>query len=300
MNNKFISALVVIMMVATVVPLMAPSEDSDAVPAQGVNMSLNTDRAIVYIASGTSHSHTFTASFTDSYTGEISWEVVSLGMGNLVSFDDNTNVYDTTGNSATIYGKIKGYVQIDAYATDDPDNHYVSVTVRVLDAPNAAATEFYFWFQVNGSDGSNSYVNTYGTSTINSNIATWNNGFWIKVTASQVHTYYDTTDFNARLALQYIVDTNTGWTVTFSTGGWITNFMGLGTYSIIPDPAHPEIKHYYYWAQYHSTATDGSWGFNDYTLESLTTQEYEFIGMVFWKSVSATSTPALPPSLPAF
>jgi hypothetical protein len=75
--------------------------------------------------------------------------------------------------------------------------------------------------------------------------------------------------------------------------------MDLGTYSIIPDPSEPDVKTYYYWAQYHCTATNGSWGFNNYTLESLTTQEYEFIGMVFWGSPNATTMPALPPSLPA-
>ena len=300
MNNKFISALVVIMMVATVVPLMAPSEESDAVPAQGVNMSLNTDRAIVYIASGTGHSHTFTASFTDSYTGEITWEVHPLGMGYLVSFDDTNNVYTTTGNSATIYGKIKGYVQIDAYATNDQSNHNVSVIVRVLDAPNAAATEFYFWFQVDGTDSNiDDYIDDYGNSCIQSNRSVWKAGFWLKVTAAEVQSYFHTSDFNAKLALQYLVSTNTNWDITFSTGGWITNFMGLGTYSI-PNPDVPGAKYYYYWAQYHCQSADGSWGFNNYTLESLTTQEYEFIGMVFWCSPSSSDTPALPPSLPAF
>lgn len=290
MNNKFISALVVIMMVATVVPLMAPSEDSDAVPAQGVNMSLDSDRAIVYIASGTGHSHTFTASFTDNYTGGITWVVTNLGMGNLVSFDDTNNVYTTTGDSATIYGKIKGYVQIDAYATNDQANHNVSVIVRVLDAPNATATEFYFWFQADNNQTVNNYIDTYGTGDIKSNITTWHNGFWYKVTDAQVHAFYGTTDFNAKLALQYLVDVNSTWNITFSTGGWITSFMGLGTYQ--------SGTTYFYWAQYHCNATDGSWGFNNYTLESITTQEYEFIGMVFWGSPSADDTPALPPSLP--
>ncbi len=285
-----LACMVAVMMVAVGVPFMAPSEESDAL-THDVNMSLDSDRAIIYISAGTNHSFTFTASYTDSCTDTISWKLNNIGDGaDRVSFSDSTNTYTATGTSATVYGKPKGSIEIEAYATNDESGHHAAAVIVVLDSPTATATEFYFWFKTYSDPVTASYVWAHGNAAIKQNINTWNGGFWVKVTDSQVHSYFNTTDFNAKLALDYIVATNNGWAISYSSYGWINTFMGLGTYS--------SGTTYYYWAQYHCAAGGGSWAFNNTTLEFITTQDHSYIGMVFWGSPNATTMPSLPTTLP--
>lgn len=294
MNGKLtilLSGLVAILMVTCAVPFMA-SEDSDAL-TQDSNMALNSDRAIIYIAAGSDHSFTFTAETTDGNTGSIAWKLNAIGDGsNNVSFSDTVNTYTASGSSATVYGKVKGSIEVEAYVVGDEANHCASAVVVVLDSASATTDVFYFYFKVQDDDNhvTNGYVNQYGNTTIKGALSTWNGGFWVKVTQTEVQNYFETDDFNAKLALDYIVANNSGWAINYSTYGWINTFMGLGTYA--------SGTTYYYWAQYHCAAGDGSWAFNNTTLEFITTQDHAYIGMVFWGSPSASQMPTLPTTLP--
>jgi len=294
MNGKItilLSGLVAILMVTCAVPFMA-SEDSDAL-TQDSNMALNSDRAIIYIAAGSDHSFTFTAETTDGNTGSIAWKLNAIGDGsNNVSFSDTENTYTASGSSATVYGKVKGSIEVEAYVVGDEANHRASAVVVVLDSASATTDVFYFYFKVQDDNNhvTNGYVNQYGNTTIKGALSTWNGGFWVKVTAAEVAEDHPSWSFNAKTALDYIIENNSGWAISYSNYGWINTFMGLGTYSAGTT--------YYYWAQYHCAAGDGSWAFNNTTLEFITTQDHAYIGMVFWGSPNASTMPTLPSTLP--
>jgi len=297
MNGKMIFAgLVAIIMVACTVPFMA-SEDTDALVGN-VNMAMNTDHATVYVNSTTDHSATFTASVTDNSLvsqSDFRWKLNPIGDGSQnVSFsdDDNNLTYTASGTtSVTIYGKIPGSIELEVYIQGDEINHRASAVIVVYNSPGTPATEFHFWFQVYNSPNNktpvaNTLVEQYGNDAIYNNLSSWNTGFWVTVTNTQVATQFNTTDFNAKLALDYIVATHSGWNVTYSSYGWIDTFMGLGTYQ--------SGTTYYYWAQYHNPTCSGSWDFNNQTLEFITTQDHAYIGMVFWGSPNATQVPPFP------
>lgn len=303
MNGKttiLLSGLVAILMVTCAVPFMA-SEDSDAL-TQDSNMALNSDRAIIYIAAGSDHSFTFTAETTDGNTGSIAWKLNAIGDGsNNVSFSDTENTYTASGSSATVYGKVKGSIEVEAYVVGDEANHRASAVVVVLDSASATTDVFYFYFKVQDDENqvTNGYVNQYGNPTINGALSTWNGGFWVTVTQAQVVAAHPSWSFNAKTALDYIVENTTGWAINYSNYGWINTFMGLGTYGhdIYDEDEQYVSTTYYYWAQYHCAAGDGSWAFNNTTLEFITTQDHAYIGMVFWGSPSANDMPELPSTM---
>lgn len=286
MKSKIIfSVFVAILMVTTVASVFAP-DDSDALTGNS-NMSLNSDRAIIYVASGDNHSFEFTASFTDMTAGTISWKLNDLDDGTtLVSFSDTASTYTATGTSVTVYGKAVGSIEIEAYLASDEVNYHASAVIVVLQSATTSTEVFHFWFQVDAD--AEEYVPLRGT--INNSLSAWETGFWKTVTVTDVQNEFGSdTEFNARNALQYLVDTTAGWSISFSSYGWINSFMEMGTYS--------SGSTYYYWAQYHCGAGDGSWAFNSTTLDFITTQDQCYIGMVFWGSPSSSAMPDLP-SLP--
>ncbi len=288
MDKKLIAIFVAVAMLSLTLPFVA-SEDSNAL-VEAHNMSLNSDRAVLYVASGEDHSFTFTASFTDGSSNTISWKLNDLDDGvNVVSFSDIDTVTTATGNSVTVYGKNVGSIEVEAYVEGNETTYCVSAVVLVRAAATATATEFNFWFQVYGADAK-SYAEK-GISAISENLDTWIEGFWVTVTQSQVlDTERDepTTEFNAKTALEYIVETHSEWQVKFSNYGWIDTFMGLGTYA--------SGSTYYYWAQYH-LGSDGAWEFNNSTLEFIDTQDHAYLGLIFWGSPDASTMPPSP-SLP--
>lgn len=281
--------IVVAVMISAAAPFVA-SDDSDAL-VKAQNMSLDFDSAILYVASGDNHAFTFTASFTDDSVNVISWKLNDLDDGlDVVSFSDTDTVTTAVGNSVTVYGKKVGSIEVEAYVEGNESNYCVSAVVLVREAPTAPATEFYFWFQIYGDDAL-LYVTEDGIPTLCANMYTWAKGFWVKVTQSEVlepHRLNPTTEFNAKTALEYIVEISSGWQVDFSKYGWIETFMGLGTY--------PYDSAYYYWAQYH-LGSDGTWEFNNSTLGFVDTQDHTYIGLIFWRSPGASTMPPSP-SLP--
>lgn len=297
-----LSGLVAVIMVTCAVPFMV-SEDSDAL-IHNSNMVLNSDRAIIYVNSSTDHSFTFSAQVTDNVflsEDRIKWKLNDLDDGDdLVSFDDTVPTYTASGTTVTVYaeqlptGKDCGSIELEAYLQGDEVNHHATAVIVVLNSPSTPATEFHFWFQVADDDTTTGYVNTYGNTTINDDIDEWNEGFWVTVTSSQV-----VGTFNAKTALDYAVSHHSGWAISYSNYGWIDTFMGLGTYGHdIYEGEQYVSTTYYYWAQYHCDAGDGTWAFNNTTLEFITTQDQSYIGMVFWGSPSSSALPPLPTTLP--
>ena len=293
MNGKttiLLSGLVAILMVTCAVPFMA-SEDSDAL-TQDSNMALNSDRAVIYVTSGSDHSFTFTAATTDGNTGSIAWKLNDIGDGsNNVSFDDSTSTYTASGSSATVYGKVAGSIEVEAYVVGDEANHCASAVVVVYPSPSTTTSVFHFFFQIDSTaynylvqeelidtpDGEAILPSGY-------NMSQFNTGFWITVdnSVAQLST------FNALTALQWYLTTN-GWDNTFSNYGWIEDLLGLSSY-----PGDGGV--WYYWAQYHATGngTDADWAFNNTTLEFITTAGESYIGMIFWGSPNASSMPDFP------
>ena len=298
-NYLFAGFVVIMMMVTVAVPFMA-SEESDALTPD-CNMALNSDRAVVYVNSTTDHYFTFTATVTDEALisqADFRWKLNPLGDGSQnVSFtdDDNNLTYTASGvTTVTVYGKIAGSIEIEAYINGDEIHHRASAVIVVYNSPGTPADEFHFWFQVYNDPNdktpvANGYVNQYGNDDIKDNLAAWNAGFWISVTAAEVAAIHPTWSFNAKTALDYIVEQE-GFDITYSTYGWIESFMGLGTYA--------SGTTYYYWAQYHNATCSGSWAFNNETLEFITTQDHSYIGMIFWGSPNSSSTPPFPVTSP--
>ena len=305
MNKNYLFAgFVVIMMMATVaVPFMA-SEESDALSGNA-NMALSSDRAILYLQGQKGHSATFTASLTDTpyYSqGDIYWRLNNLGDGgDVVSFSDTTFVSTVQGtDTVTVYGNNLGSIELEAYVNGDELHHHASAVIVVLNSPSTTATEFHFWFQVYNDAQTQYYVQTYGNSAVNSSSPhNWTSGFWVTVTAEDVADDHPTWEFNAGTALAYAVENEAGWAINFDQYGWISNFMGLGSYGHdIYEGGQYVSTTWYYWAQYHCTVGSGTWAFNDRALEFIDTEDHAYIGLVFWGSPSANALTALPTSLP--
>lgn len=293
MNGKttiLLSGLVAVLMVTCAVPFMA-SEDSDAL-IHDSNMALNSDRAVIYVTSGSDHSFTFTAATTDGNTGSIAWKLNDIGDGsNNVSFDDSTSTYTASGSSATVYGKVAGSIEVEAYVVGDEANHCASAVVVVYPSPSTTTSVFHFFFQIDPA----AYTYVYNASLIETesgeailpsgySMSDFNTGFWVTVDNSVAQL----TTFNALTAIQWYMTTN-GWDNTFSNYGWIEDLLGLSSYS-----GNGGV--WYYWAQYHATGNGSSatWAFNNTTLEFITTAGESYIGMIFWGSPNANTMPAFP------
>lgn len=282
-----LSGLVAILMVTCAVPFMA-SEDSDALTHDS-NMALDSDRAVIYITSGSDHSFTFNAATTDGNTGSIAWKLNDIGDGsNNVSFSDIENTYTASGSSATVYGKVAGSIEVEAYVVGDEANHCASAVVVVYPSPSTTTSVFHFFFQID-SEAYDYLVQEELIDTPDSEailpsgytMSQFNTGFWITVDNNDAHL----STFNALTALQWYLTTN-GWDNTFSNYGWIEDLLGLSSY-----PGDGGV--WYYWAQYHATGNGSSatWAFNNTTLEFITTVGESYIGMIFWGSPDAEHMP---------
>lgn len=290
MNGKttiLLSGLVAILMVTCAVPFMA-SEDSDAL-TQDSNMALNSDRAVIYVTSGSDHSFTFTAATTDGNTGSIAWKLNDIGDGsNNVSFDDSTSTYTASGSSATVYGKVAGSIEVEAYVVGDEANHCASAVVVVYPSPSTTTSVFHFFFQIDATAiddlieaellDDEPVIPTLPTG------CDIYDGFWVTVDNAVANL----SNFNALTALQWYLTTN-GWDNHFSNYGWIEDLLGLESY-----PGDGGV--WYYWAQYHATGNGSSatWAFNNTTLEFITTAGESYIGMIFWGSPDANTMPDFP------
>lgn len=296
MDKKMLFAVAAaLLMAATLVPLNA-SEDSDALTGNR-NMTLDSDRAMIYVNSTTDHSFTFTASFTDVIfvsLDQIKWRLNDLNDGDyLVSFVDDADnpVYEASGTmSVTVYAMDVGSIEIEVWVNGDEMNHRASAVIVVFDSPGTTADTFHFWFQVNSVY--NNYASNSSYFTVGNNLTTWNNGFWVTVTATQVAAAHPTWTFNATNALKYAVEQNAanGWSISFLNYGWIDTFMGLGTYYDQPHDA------YIYWEQFHGTSGSTTWVENTTSLDFITTQDHSYIAIIFM-AYSSTG-PAFPNVLP--
>lgn len=224
MNKKSVISLIAVAVMVSIAVPFAASEDSDAL-VRAQNMSLNFDSAVLYVAPGENHAFTFVASFTDDSVNVVSWKLNDFDDGvDVVSFSDSDTVTTAVGDSVTVYGKKIGSIEVEAYVEGNESNYCVSAVVLVRDAPTATATEFNFWFQVYGSDACN-YVWTHSKNYEILYNDKWIDGFWIRVTQSEVQSMDPTKTFNARTALEYIASMHHDWEVYFTEYGWIETFM---------------------------------------------------------------------------
>lgn len=293
-----LSGLVAILMVTCAVPFMA-SEDSDALTHDS-NMALNSDRAVIYVTSGSDHSFTFTAATTDGNTGSIAWKLNDIGDGsNNVSFDDSNSVYTASGSSATVYGKVAGSIEVEAYVVGDETNHHASAVVVVYPSPSTTATTFHFFIQID-SDAydyalSQEDVDFEVTIPNEYSIEDFNNGVWITVTQNE--TGLSNANFNAGTAFDWYLNEN-GWDGELGSYSWINQLFNLSYYlgDEVYDGDEFIGNYYYYWAQYH--LTNSGWEFNSTTLGFITTVEESYIGLIFWASPPTMEPPENAPDFP--
>lgn len=275
-------------MIACVVPFV--SEDSKALTGNS-NLSLDTSSVVLYVDTSSSpNSYTFTVSGVPTdQTSNVAWRLNDL--------DDGTSIVtlSSSGTSATVTAASVGTVEIEAYVTGTTD-YYASAVIVVFQNQGKAADEFHFYFQID----SDAYAYLLNNSTISSTtlilpsgrtLSDFNTGFWVTVTQTQ--TGYTDSEFNALTAVKWYFAQN-GWNNDIGSYGWISTLLGLGTYEgeTVTDEDGNESTTYYYWAQYHGT--NSGWAFNNTTLQYITTQEYEFIGLIFWGSPNADTMPAWP------
>ncbi len=289
-KRMFFAVMVAIMMVAMTVSFNA-SDDNDALTPSS-NLELNEGTTVIYVASGTNHSTTYsvkTSTIPDGYSGaDVSWRLADLDDGNCISFSDTDGVFIATGGSVTVYGRSVGSVELIAEIVDGDleDDYIVSVVVVVFSSPTANATEFHFFFQID--PAGYAYAQGQGATVAlpsGKTMADFNAGFWVTVNQSSVGG-----TFNALTALQWYLDQN-DWNNDIASSGWIQSLLNLGTYS-----ASGGV--YYYWAQYHAvpdTSGDGGhWAFNNTTLSYITSVDSSYIGLIFWGSPSSSSMPDFP------
>ncbi len=289
-KRMFFAVMVAIMMVTMTVSFNA-SDDNDALTPSS-NLELNEGTTVIYVASGTNHSTTYSikgSTVPEGHTSsDATWELKEIGDGFCASFSDTTNTYLATGSSVTVYGKSVGSIEVVAKIVDDElDEDYVaSVVVVVYNSPTANATKFHFFFQID--PAGYAYAQQQGaTVTLPSGktMADFNAGFWVTVDQSSV-----VGEFNALTALESYCEAN-GWTRNIGSSGWINNLLGLSTYS-----ASGGV--YYYWAQYHAvpdTSDDGGhWAFNNTTLSYITSVDSSYIGLIFWGSPDSSTMPDFP------
>ena len=319
MNGKMIFAgLVAVLMVACTVPFFA-SEETDALTGHGTHMSLNTDRASLFLSQGqTSEQFTVTV---DSYpagksVSDLKWKLNDLNDGNCVSFDAAGTTFTASGtNVVTVYAKSAGTVEIEVYIENYDTQalgYYDSAVIYVRTSPGTHATEFNFFFQIyNPETGTASQYHDDIEDYLYANLALpsgyyYNDpdapatndlavGFWMNVTYAEMHAADSTftlDQFNALTALQYLLDVegSNEWGLYTPYGdGWIDSFLGLNYID-------PGDGTYIYWAQYH--AVGDHWVFNNAVLDYLDTEECCDIGLIFCASLSASYTPPFPATEP--
>jgi hypothetical protein len=305
MNGKttiLLSGLVAILMVTCAVPFMA-SEDSDALTGHS-NLNLNATSAVLYI-SPNSPDHSFTFTVMDAPEGTqasaIQWYFVDLEDGlNIASFNDSNNpqTFQNGGFSATVYaksiaaGKTASSIEVVAYIDS---THYASAVVVVYPSESTTTTVFHYYFKIDEDaidylieDEQIEYEDIIFPDLPQG--YDLYDGFWVTVTLND--TGMTASQFNALSALQWYLDEN-DWENDFGYYGWINTLLGLGSYM---GPANGDGYVWYYWAQYHATGNGSSatWVFNNTTLEFITTAEESYIGMIFWGSPDANSSPDFP------
>lgn len=286
-SKVVVASLLAIMMIVTVMPMIG-SDDTEALTGNS-NLSLNASSVIVYTdVLETDHSFTFTVSGVPDNTPESSiiWILNDLDDGDdLVSFSaSNDEVYTTTGSTATVYGVIEGTVEVEVYI-ENTTTYYASAVVVVFDSPGTSATEFNFYFRIYIPAGTNVPMSTYLQNfqcPAGKTLSDFTTGFWVNIKQSDLPTG---TTFNAINALKWYANQN-NWQLSES-GGWINTFLGLGTYT-------EDYDTWTYWAQYHACSGDTDWTFNSVGLGYASTQEYSYIGMIFWPSPSSGDMPPFP------
>ena len=327
MNSKMIFAgLVAIIMVACTVPFIA-SEETDALTGHGTHMSLNKDRASIFVSGGqTTEQFTVTV---DSYpagktVSDLKWKLNDLDdnvltLGHVASFDASNTAFTASGvQSVTVYAQRPGTIEIEVYIENYDTQqlgYYDSAVIYVRNSPTTHATEFNFFFQIYNTDDEDLDASLYYDDIENylsDNLAlpsgyvyengpdapTTNNfavGFWMNVTYAEMHAADSTftlDQFNALTALQYLLDVegSNDWGLSTPYGnGWIDSFLGLNYID-------PMDGTYIYWAQYH--AVGDHWEFNNAVLDYLDTEDCCDIGLIFCASLSASYTPPFPATEP--
>ena len=277
MNSRMmIAPLLAILMVVAVVPMIG-SEDADALTGDS-NISLNVKFVNLYTDSSTQNSFNFTVDMSNctSSATSVVWSVNSIGTPQAT-----VSLSNVTGTSVTVTAVSTGSIEIVAYA--DSQN-YASAVVGVQTG-YAPATEFSFYIQW-GYDSENSSVYDYVDDLSDNLNGTIFDGVWIHVDLDE--TDIDSSDFNALTALMWYCE-QCEWDIDADSGsGWLNSFLGMGMY---PDS---ETGTWYYWAQYHAVGATGEWEFNNYCLGYLDSQEYSYIGLIFWGSPITMDCPDFP------
>ncbi len=299
-KRMFFAVMVAIMMVTMTVSFNA-SDDNDALTPSS-NLELNEGSTVIYVASGTNHSTTYsvkTSTIPAGYSGaDVSWRLVDLDDGNCISFSDTAGVFVATGGSVTVYGRSVGSVELIAEIVDGDleEDYIVSVVVVVFSSPTANATKFHFFFQIDpaGYAYAVQYARAHGdlqddeeliVLPANKTMADFETGFWVTVDQSSV-----SGTFNALTALQWYLGQNS-WSNNIFASGWIQDLLGLDTYP-------GDDGKYYYWAQYHAvpdtSEKGGQWAFNNTTLSYITSVDSSYIGLIFWGSPDSFTMPDFP------
>lgn len=293
-SKAAIASLLAIMMIVMVMP-MTIGEDTDALTGNS-NISLNAQHVNLYTDSPTRNSFVFTVDLTgntsDSTT--VNWTTRSIGQPQA-----SVQLSATTGNSITVTGNGAGSIEI--VATVDESN-YASAVVAVQTG-YAPATEFNFFIKIDSS--ANGYLSTLSCP---SNVTTeqLNNGIWLTVTEDDFESMGWEGTFNAlnaflcAIEMQNIEIRTSGltdyvlWDCSVSSYGWFESFLGLGTYQ-------GTNGDWIYWAQYHGVQNDAgqwAWAFNNYVFGDIETEDYSYIGMIFWPSPPTMAVPTPFPTIP--
>ena len=297
MKSKMIMAsLLAIVMVVAVMPMVV-SEDTEALTGNS-NISLNAQHVNLYTDSPTQSSFVFTVDLTNSTSQSttVHWSTNVIGTPTAT-----VHLSADTGNSITVTGTGAGTIEI--VATVDSQN-YASAVVAVQTG-YAPATEFNFFIKID--TAASAYTSTLIVPS-NVTLSDLNTGFWLTVTAEDVEDMYGpNAAFNALNAFKCAMDLQNEavddlhlanpvyWNYSVSNYGWFNSFLGLGSYP-------GDNGYWIYWAQYHGVedANTGVWGweFNNYGFYDITTEDYTYIGMIFWPSPPSMAVPTPFPALP--
>lgn len=274
-NTLFATAIALLMVVAFL-PFGVSEESDSLTPDQ--NISLSSKYFIAYSdASASDHTIRIVADLTgcSSTSTTVTWSLNDIGDGttivSLSSVSGTTVEIDVTGLSE---GSVEIVATVDSY-------NVASAVVAVFTSPGTPTDVFHFYFAFQGITGDESFMDDFtGT---DAQYASLSDGFWVEVTRQQ--TGMSQSDFNAMSALEYYA-TAQDWDFSASYA-WINSMLGLGSYA-------GENGVWYYWAQYHVGSGDAGWEFNNYGLGYLTTQEYAYLGLIFWPSPSSGVVPDFP------
>lgn len=301
-RTALLAVLTALTMLCCTLPLVS-SEDTEALRGSS-NMSLNATSAMIYVdTSSSDHSYSFTATRGENCaSGTICWKLNDLGDGTtLVSFSSSGNTYTTTGDSVTVYARSTGSIEIEAYVSGTT-NCYASAVIVVKESEETAANAFHFYIQINTDDYSYVQANYSASAVIPSGFSSdeFEDGTWIHVT--QAETGLSDANFNACSALKWYISNN-HWLSSanyIADSGWISTFLGLGTYEgpeYVDDDGNVLGNYWYYWAQY--TLTNNGWTFNNTTLGYITEEDSSYIGLIFWASPPTMDVPEDCPDFPA-